>query len=1744
MNYKGLENSSAKISINSGTIQGSIYGGGCGNSSLLSSRSDVMGNFYGTTEVYINGGTITGSVYGAGEGYYNSGYEDVAQLTGSTYVEVTGGSITGNIYGAGKGISGHTNIAKLIGNSTVKIDVGNENQLGASVYGAASIANMQGNTTVNIASGINPDDIYGGGEYGTLDGNTTVNITGGSNTVIYGGGNQASVNNTLVNITGGNTTTLYGGGNQAAANETEVRLTNGTVNSIYGGGNQASVDKTSVYLEGGTNGNTYGGGKQAGAGETHVYCDGTTFTYIVDGVNKASVFGGSNTSGTVTTSNVEFNSGSIPYIYGGNNDGGTTVTSNVVVNGGTITNAFGGGNQAVTTNANVTINNGNITDAFGGGDKATTGTSTVLTKGGTIQNIYGGGNLAAVTTTNVTTNGGNIQSIYGGGNQAGVTTTNVTTNGGTIGTVFGGSNRSGNVTTSNVITNNLSSTSGSEDIKLEVASTVEDSDWRQTTYPDYPTYAKFVITVTNNTDNILEHWNGSIYVEDSMLYSNYSSTQVTLSNDTFTFNEANIYYGTNQVAAGGTYSFEIEILSKQSVEDFTSTCLLTGTDNLGNNYSYTESSNVIENGSINRVYGGNNHGGKTFTANVTINDGSISVNDVFGGGNEAETNVTYVNIYGPVLNDVFGGGNQAGVDTNTNVTMINGQVGNNLYGGGNQGIVTDNTYVKVKDSQISNNLFAGGNGSSAIVYGNTNLIMHGTTNSVTGSVFGGGNRAATGDENSDNSTSTVNIVGGTIGGNVYGGANTSVIYGTANVNIGYDAVNDNSLEKGNIEIVGTVFGGGEANEEGSEIYDFDAISVTQGINIVIDGNGHSVLQMTGSIFGSGNASSSAGDSLITIKNYGTYQAPQSNVSIQRAKEVTIINSALSLSGTTDRTNEYSSVQFSLSRIDRLKLKNSATLYLCAGANLLKELDSLVDVNGVETKGAVTINRETGENSKNVDNRIYMLEGKNLNVATNEKATTYGDVQGMFFFGLFSSKTGPSTSAGLYEYTNYNGDVLQNEGTFILNSYVKARHLENHDITVDGFYTNSKYKEDPEDSEEPYKIKVDYIDTTPPDDLFYIWTCGEALAVTPIEMDLTASKYATLGTYELQLQEFSTPNTKFVLNGFSAGLKNGIALVDPDTIEAIELDATKANSHFGLSIRTGNTGWATNGTTTFLAENGASRYVGTNDYDKDNTSFAPTLNFCFYHSQNLTIQQQLGDLNIRLQVLTPIDDLNYDISYILININLSTALFQDDYYEGAITPGQEFGLFTTTDTTITSKSAFSTYFSLFVPSAKQDITIIGNEQDPEAITTQPSKFRDYSTFKRVIVSRDSLDAPYCFPENTKITMLDMVTNRYYYYVVTSADVSSDKYVYALEDFTAMGSTNGSFDEEDASDIYYNDNMDIIYENFIFHINFADTNIDSNIIENSLLMELRDSDDETLVGVLGIQRDTMKYSVYKNVDATIELEASVSPQTLYLGNVLNINANAIYTQSIVNSKSVYDTQYFDKKLGIKISIFDSNGNRLNSDSLFGVNFVLDGKTYYPRIDGTTRINVADKVTDVLSRIKMHTENNTTLATGNYTIRLESFGSSDGIYYGLTASDMTELSVRIINSSFGLKVTTQDQHKIIDKETGKNKFNNNSVTSTIKYSSGLTEPKITVSLYRRDYSGIYSQDYSIVDIADYVENTLTPTAMENEYLISSSPIASMTHQMEFKEDLVTGTYRIVYKLYDGNNYVGEAYEYVVIK
>lgn len=1534
----------------------------------------------------------------------------------------------------------------------------------------------------------------------TYIGSSTINISGGTIQEVFGGSlgrNMSAINssssnsylcdvyyygNIVMNITGGTIAkTIYGAGAGAV---TGYNDNSSDTYKSYGKNIQTTV---TINITGGTiDATVYGGGY----GYTNYL---TERTIPQDG---GTLYGDSTINISGGTINGDVYAGGCGYDLSSKPKLAEVIGStNVTINGTPkITGQIYGAGKGLsgytdmaklTGNSTININTDTTQDIYGGGRiSQMEGNPTInIQKGNHTGNIYGGGNEGKVIgTSTININGGTSLNIFGGGNKAEITKTQVYLNNeGNATTIYGGGNQIG-VTETHVY--------GKGGTSFEIYGGSNQSG---------------EVTSTN-----VEITSGTI---TTIYGGNNAGGTTSTSNITINGGKTTTIYGGNN-AEGTTSNSNININGGENTTVY-------GGNNAGGT---TTTSNVnINGGKATTVYGGNNQGGITQTSNVTINSGNVD--DVYGGGNIATTNLTNVNIKGTVQNSVYGGGNQADVSTNTNVNLINATVNGNVYGGGNEGKVLQNTFVIVKDSTLNSNLYAGGNGANATVSQNTNLLMHGTKNNVKNSVFGGGNKAPTGNKDTNNSNSNVNIAGGKIGKNVYGGANTSVVYGATNTNIGKDTIeNYENIEIGDIEISGTVFGGGEANESGSEFYDYSFIGVTKEINVDINGNGYTKYRIDGSIFGSGNASSSAGKSTINITNYGTIKEPKSNISIQRTNLLNIKNSVIELAGTTDRTNEYSDVKFALSRIDQLKLKNNSTLYLSNGANLLQEVDSLLEDSGTETKEIATINEETGETTKNVDNRIYLLEGINLNVATNEQVTTYGKVQGMCFLGIFSSRMNPATSTGYYAHNYNNGDTITNEGTFSSNSYVKAQHLTNHNIKEDGFFTNTKEKDS-------NTVKVKYIDTSPEDDVYYIWLVGDSTKVKSLSLTLTASKYATMGTKELLLDIFdgkSASNVNFTLTGFSAGLKNGIQLKNKTEINAIEKDEALSNSIFGLSIKTTNKYWKSKGETSFTVEDGNATYSGLKDYAKDNTSNVPSLEFCLYHSQNLTEEQDLGDLKIRFTVLTPIDDLNTDVSYLDINVTLNTKLFPKDYYEASMAPGRKFELFTSTDTTITSKSTFSTYFSLYIPTFSKS-----------------EYYKKFGEFNRALISRDSNLDGYTFPENTKITMIDKVTNKYYYYIVTKNDVNNKKSVYRLSDFIAMGTDDLKYDEKNISNnTYYQKDNDLLYENFIFQFDFSNTNMTTDVKNNSLLMEIRDNDNQTLINVLGPQIDSMKYSIYTNKEAKIKLQADLSPTTLYLGNIDYLNVKTKFTQTVVDSKTIFDTQYFDKKLGIKITIIDRDGNQLSSDTLFGINFELDGKRYYPRFDGTTRICISDTVTDILSKIKIHTENNKTLATGDYKIQIDSFGSPDGTYYGITPSDTAKLDLRIINSVYGIKVKTDDNFKIIDKTTGNTKNGNNTLITNVEYSSGLSNPMIAVSLYRRDYSEIYSQNYTLVDLKDYISDELTQTSNDKEYLFTNSPTSSMTGEYHFKQSLKTGTYKIVYKLYDKTSYIGEAYEYFVIK
>ena len=1674
----GLTTTSTNITIAGGTINGSVYGGGNNNGA---GNASVSAN----VNIETTGGTINGSLYG--------GSNELGTIYGNVNLNIVGGTIGDSIYGGGRG--------------------GYQNTTAYGTYVRDDINIVVGSTT---SIPIVTNNIYGGSAFGSVN-------TISQSPSISAKGIDITINNIeiLGSVFGGNKGAV--GYNPVVAGNIEITVNDGNIPSLFGGNDLAGtlLRDSTIYLNGGDLTNVYGGGNQVEANITNIFLQGS----IV-----GSIYGGSNQSGDVDTSNITLTSGTCTTVYGGNNVGGETSTTNITSTGGTISTIYGGGNLATSETTNIVVNGGTITTVYGGGKLASTDTTNITLNATSVPNVYGGGESADVTlSTNITLNGSSVTNLFGGSNQSGtVTQSNIDVLSGSATNVYGGNNAGGTTTTTSI------------DISGGTLSTVYGggklADTNQSNI-----VINSLVPITNvygggesaniNSDSNVTIQKGTI--TNIFGGSNVSGT-VTESNIIVTTGDISNIYGGNNM--GGTTTDTYITINNGSIDNVFG----------GGNQANTSTSNVVINnssGDIIAVYGGGNAANIT-TSNVDINGGSIintfggsnqsgtvttsniivtnspSIDYIYGGNNMGGTTIDS-NVYtsGGTIIDIYGGGNQAQQSGNTNLEILNTTIENEIYGGGKDGVVTGNTQVKLTNSSVGSSVYAGGKGVTAVVNGNTILNIEGSNN-IVNHVFGGGNAGATGTALTNNSSSIVNITGGNIGGNVYGGANTSVVYGTVELNIGY-GLSALGLINDDINIGGTVFGGGEANASGSEEFDFSFISVTTGIDINIKEDTNNTITIDGSIFGSGNASSTTGYSNITIENYGTSSNHKRNISIQRADLVVLDNSVIELFGATDRTNEYSSVLFTISRVQELKLKNNSTIYLETGTNLLQKFSSFVDVASVETLAEVTI--DSGVITKNVDNRVYALDGKNINIATNQAVTTYGEVKGMTFFGMYIRDFGGNVEEAFYSKNYDEGDtVLPGEFyTFSSGSYVLGAHVINHDIEVDGFYTNY------ENENTEGVIEVKYIIPTPESSNYYMWTIGEA--ISSYEIDLIASKFSTLGSYELPLINTPEPNVLYSIVGVNYNnLSSNFELVDKNSIPRISPDGT-ADTKMSLVMESSNTGWITVGETTYLTDP-MNPIDGEDVYLKENSSVVPTLLFNLYHSKNLITSGSAGSITISLIAIVPIDDLTNDVVRINIIVNITRELFSSNEYEGAMTPGEKHDYFVSTAANVTNKSKLTAYYGLYVES-------------PTTI---------YQTgYNRTLVSS------YVMPENTKFTMIDLTTATptYYYYEVSAADVVAatqefaihNEASYKLSKFIKMGSTTTTNNYDDAlqNSIYYDSVNQFANEEFIFIVDFGDSGFVSDVLNQTLLIELRDAADQTMIGVLGINYNNLTYNLYNNKDSVIDVSAAISDSNIYIGESTSLNVTTNFIQQVVSNRTIQDTTFYNKKMGLKLTIYDSNNNILNASSLLGVTFTHNSVTYYPRMDGTVRINVSPRIANVYSQITINTTNST-LQSGTYRIKIDSFGSFDGIYYGLVPSDTVDVNLSVLNNIYGLSSTLSQNSTIIDSLTGQGTDGSNMFVFNLKYSSGVSNPKIIISLKRRKYDTIYSLDYEPVDILNYVTNSYYTFGLpaNKQYILTETPQANQDIYVFTEPNLVTGTYKLIFSLYDGTSYIGEVYNYLVIR
>ena len=84
----------------------------------------------------------------------------------------------------------------------------------------------------------------------------------------------------------------------------------------------------------------------------------------------------------------------------------------------------------------------------------------------------------------------------------------------------------------------------------------------------------------------------------------------------------------------------------------------------------------------------------------------------------------------------------------------------------------------------------------------------------------------------------------------------------------------------------------------------------------------------------------------------------------------------------------------------------------------------------------------------------------------------------------------------------------------------------------------------------------------------------------------------------------------------------------------------------------------------------------------------------------------------------------------------------------------------------------------------------------------------------------------------------------------------------------------------------------------------------------------------------------------------------------------------------------------------------------------------------------------------------------------------------------------------------------------------------------------------MYRREYDTIYDTGYQLVDFSTFADENLIYTTNQYEYMIVGNPTQSTSATILLKDNLLTGTYRLSFRLYDDETMIGEVIRYIIIR
>ena len=1730
----GAADSSTRVGQNSGvsiTLYKDVHVSGdvkCGSNDNMTSATTAI-TLLGDKELYIYGATIDGDIYG--------GCNRGSTKDGVVKIFLEEGTVN-NIYGGGKGegnksaqVIGNVNI--IVGkNGIVKNNIyGGANYNGLvtgnisitmegkanNVYGAGngSLTSVNGSTSVEMFSG-EVSNIYGGGESGTLSGESSVKVTGGTignvgvSGNIFGAGNNVGVTTSNITLEGTPTITgnIYGGSNASGTTTTSnVNIKGTVVKNVYAGGKGSGTTVTNANLnvETGANikGNTFGGSEEGVVTNSVVNLNGGTAANVFGGSDKASV-----------TDSVKINSlagSNAINIYAGCNASGSV--KNPILNlAGKAINVFGGGNATPNTSEdvegistiNVTSNQANtIKNVYGGANNTGKVTSPQINISGYVENTYGGG-LGSNTITNTPLvnikSGGNVTgSVFGGGEEGKVTGTTVTLeNGSIVKNAFAGGNKVGVDGTIKI-----DSQTGSQAINVYGGSnssgtlsspTVNINGTVENTYGGGEEGAVAGTTVTLESGST---------VKNAFAGGNKAGVTGTIKLITQSGSKAtNIYGGSN---SSGNVAKPILEIAGDATNIYGGG--FEGVTNSGNNIGTIVDTPAITvtGGTITNIYGGGEKGPTVSTNTITISGGNIT--NVFGGGKSASSDNTSIklennsNKIGSSVTNIYGGSESSGVTKKSNIE-VNGNVTNVFGGGKGQNTKVTETYIMtLKNSKaeyvyggseqgtvskataivmgpVEKSIYGGGLGATSTVTGDTWVFV---SNDVKDSVYGGGN------EGGVEGNTHVDIAKGTIGstgkdGNVFGGSNQAKVKGNTLVHIGSYVVKTPTgailptVTEKNIDIKGTVFGGGNTTSTGK---DFDASDpyVLGNATVEIGGTDYQSLKIAKSIFGDGNKCVTNGTKTINIKDYNAI-GTDANQSIQRASKLNIEHSTIEIIGEVDSANLVTTIPYSLNRIDDLVLKNGSTLKLRNGVNL---------VMGFESRNADDyLQTVTEANNDTTGNRIYLKQGEHLELRVNEDVSRpgYGDVKGFAQLGRYEVDT--------------NGNVTpitkNSQGVYIMGGL----YTSDADNNASGFVVAESENFDGQD---PVN-KGDKITPTTNSSSWRNWNLGSQ-TITIKDKLIISDNPGNAKTAQLNTT-WDADGSIYRVDPDSVTISSGFpyTIVNPDTITKNGEENT-----IGISIETGQTGWLEQSKAGYIDGNKITPYKTTTSFSKTDsldmrsltvTGQSPIINVKLYNSDNIT-ENSTNDAIVTFsidKIAEQPDGSEIKTGKIIVELTISkqttttyshALIGQGKIYDRAI---QEYNFNTAGDvgTTVSQNSSVTTQFVEKTQTAK---TVTG-----------------YSIEFTKAKSNDIL----YLPQGTKILMVDRSGENpvYYHYDVISTTCNS----VSLQDFVKNGN---------AVEKYTLPTSAITKNNFIFVVDFADAgsfdNSDICMSFNTTTSDGTKTSKKVRFGVTGNRRE---------YEMKLKEDNSTAPSvpSYRMNGTFGLTVN-----STVKSGSTTDTTGSDKQMAARVQLKLTN---TTTDAIIpippGWQIQSNGTRYSTSGDSAT-VLLANSLTVAKSDIYVIMSNMGNIPAGNYMLEITLVGGAMANYPDRALSTtIAKYKFKLIDDRYSIQAAITDEARQIFAKSDKDKIQDYTLLRVSDGRSDTSSIKTKLTLWKKD-SGTYGQ----VQIKDYLDSingatigALKPLTIDPTNNCVYLPWSTMYNlQTKLKSNIGPGTYQWRYTI-----------------